>query len=266
MISEELREFAQVPDRYTWVSPDVERHLEDRYGVIQGNVWAGVFGIRVAPDEVEALVGEVRARIPDEKDVAWWIDPGARPPDLRDRLIALGLEVPETGHTLHALACAAEPPPARAGTEVARVSTFEEFEAAAEIMWDAFETPPAQREKQRAVLRQDFEGQLAAQVPVTFLARVEGRPAGVGRSVYSDRGVFLIAGSVAPWARGRGVYRALVRARWDDAVARGTPALVTEAMPDTSYPILKRIGFEDVCVIRRLKDPAQSSGSTHSAS
>jgi hypothetical protein len=46
-----------------------------------------------------------------------------------------------------------------------------------------------------------------------------------------------------------------VRARWDDAVARGTPALVTEAMPGTSYPILKRVGFVDVCTIRRLEDP-----------
>jgi predicted GNAT superfamily acetyltransferase len=90
---------------------------------------------------------------------------------------------------------------------------------------------------------------------MTFLARLSGRPCGVGRSVYSDRGVFLIAGCVAEWARGRGVYRSLVRARWNDAVARGTPALVTEAMPDTSYPTLKRVGFVDVCTIRRLEDP-----------
>lgn len=41
----------------------------------------------------------------------------------------------------------------------------------------------------------------------------------------------------------------------DDAVARGTPALVTEALADTSYPILKRLGFEEVGTIRRLDDP-----------
>jgi predicted GNAT superfamily acetyltransferase len=89
---------------------------------------------------------------------------------------------------------------------------------------------------------------------VTFVAFVDGQPAGVGRSVYSDRGVFIIAGGVREWARGRGVYKALVRARWDDAVARGTPALITEALPDTSYPILKRVGFVEVCTIRRLED------------
>jgi hypothetical protein len=45
-----------------------------------------------------------------------------------------------------------------------------------------------------------------------------------------------------------------VRARWDDAVARGTPALVTEANPDTSLPILLALGFQEVAPIRRLED------------
>jgi hypothetical protein len=233
---------------------DVERHVKERYGVIQGGVWAGVFGVRVDAGEVESLVAEVRARIPAGKDTAWWLDPGARPADLRERLIELRLVVPEAGHTLHAMACVEEPPAARAGIDVARVTAFADHEAAVEIMWDAFDTKREQRERQRLHLRAEFESQLAAGVPVTFLARVDGRPAGVGRSIYSDRGVFLIAGAVAPWARGRGIYRALVRARWDDAVARGTPALVTEALPDTSYPILRRIGFQDVCVIHRLLD------------
>jgi len=76
-------------------------------------------------------------------------------------------------------------------------------------------------------------------------------------AVPSACGVYLIAGAVATWARGRGLYRALVRARWDFAVARGTPVLVTQADPQTSYPILKRIGFEDVCAIRRLEDPGR---------
>jgi predicted GNAT superfamily acetyltransferase len=73
-------------------------------------------------------------------------------------------------------------------------------------------------------------------------------------AIASDRGVFLIAGSTATWARRRGLYRALVRARWDYAVERGTPALVTEALVDTSYPILQRLGFVEVCTIQRLQE------------
>jgi len=93
------------------------------------------------------------------------------------------------------------------------------------------------------------------EIPVSFLAMLDGRPAATGMVIPSERGVFLIAGATAAWARGRGLYRALVRARWDYAVARGTPALVTHADPATSYPILKRLGFTEVCTIRRLEDP-----------
>ena len=255
MLSRELREFAQTPDRYTWISRDVERFADDRVCVIQGTVWAGVAGVRVEADEVEALVAEVRARVPPEKALVWWLDPGTRPTDLYERLLALGLREPrDTGSLLHALACVDPPAPGPPDVRVDRVETFEDQVAATEVMWDAFATPQERREQQRPHLRAEFEAAQQDSVPVTFLARVDGRPAGVGRSIYSDRGVFLVAGSVAEWARGRGLYRALVRARWDDAVARGTPALVTEAMPDTSYPILKRLGFVDVCTVRRLED------------
>ena len=91
------------------------------------------------------------------------------------------------------------------------------------------------------------------------MATLEGKVAGSAGAIPSPRGVFLIGGSTARWARGRGVYRALVRARWDYAVARGTPALVTQAQPTTSYPILLHVGFEEVCTISRLEDRPPSS-------
>jgi hypothetical protein len=255
-VNESLRAFAQNPDRYTLLSGDVERFADKRVCVIQGTTWAGVSGVRVGPGEVEALVAEVRQRVPPEKALVWWLDPGTEPSDLHERLLGLGLREPlDRGSLLHALACVEEPPPGPANVEVTRVETFDDHLAATEVMWEAFATPAKRRESQGVHLRSEFEAARSAGVPVTFLARLSGRPAGMGRSVYSDRGVFLIAGCVAEWARGRGVYRALVRARWDDAVARGTPALVTEAKPDTSYPILKRVGFADVCTIRRLEDP-----------
>ena len=63
----------------------------------------------------------------------------------------------------------------------------------------------------------------------------------------------LFGGSTLPEARGRGAYRALVAARWEDAVARGTPALVTQASP-MSRPILRQLGFRELCEIRILLD------------
>ena len=56
-------------------------------------------------------------------------------------------------------------------------------------------------------------------------------------------GVALMGGAVLPEARGHGVYRALVHARWQYAAARGTPLLVVQAGA-MSAPVLDGLGFE----------------------
>jgi hypothetical protein len=94
----------------------------------------------------------------------------------------------------------------------------------------------------------------------TYLAYVDGRPVARGTAAFSEHGVTLFGGATLPEARGRGAYRALVAARWDDAVAAGKPALVTQAGA-MSRPILQRLGFREVCEIRILLDelgPSQS--------
>lgn len=229
------------------------RFADERVCVLEGSVWAAVSGIRVEADGLEALAVEVRAMVAPGKSVMWWLDPDAQ--HHHGRLLELGLREPrDRGALLHALACTTPPPLGPDDVEVVRVESFEQFLSATELSWDAFATPADKRERQREQLESEFDATVRAGVPTTFLALLDGRPAGTGRSVYADQGSFLIAGAVAPWARGRGVYRTLVRARWDDAVARRAPALVTEAMPDTSYPILRGLGFEEVCLIRRLED------------
>lgn len=255
MIGPELRAFAEAPDRYTQLGPDVERFMDARVCVAQGPTWAAVSDIHVAPEEVEALVEEVRALVPAEKRAVWWLGPSAEPTDLADRLQALGFGEPaDRVALLHALACATAPPPAPPGVEVRRVESLDEFVTARNIGWEAFAIPQERREHEAAHLETSYEASIHGGGPIGFLAYVDGEPVGVGRSVLSPRGVFLIGGAVLARARGRGAYRALVRARWDDAVERGTPAMITEAVPDTSYPILKRLRFVDVCDIRRFGD------------
>jgi len=85
------------------------------------------------------------------------------------------------------------------------------------------------------------------------VAVMDGRIVGAGTSTYLDRAVTLNGGSVAPDARGHGAYRALVRARWEDAVARGTPVLITQA-GRMSAPILERLGFEEIARMHILID------------
>ena len=60
------------------------------------------------------------------------------------------------------------------------------------------------------------------------------------------------------------IYRALVRARWDDAVRLGAGALVVNANVDTSYPILERLGFRAVGRIRLLADHSATLASAPS--
>ncbi len=254
-LTREVREYAEFPDRFAIVveGSSGSRFADGRVCIVQGPTWGSVTAVNVEPDEVGALVAEVRGLIAPEKNCAWWLGPSVRPANLADLLLDHGLTVAETP-LVKALALVDEPPPIPASVEVRQIATFEDFVAARDVQWEAFDVPEDRREAQRGHMRADFEESMELGIPVGFVATLDGRPASTGLAVPSERGAFLIAGSTAPWARGRGLYRALVRARWDYAVERGTPALVTQAVPDTSYPILKRIGFLDVCDIDRLED------------
>ena len=253
-----LREYAETPDRFTQLPEgvSVSRFDDGRVCVLQGTTWASVSGVKVGDDDVAALVEQVRELVPAGKPCAWWFGPSSRPSNLRERLLAQGLAFPKNGVDLvKTLVLTDEPPAIPSEIDVHRIETFEDFLAAREIQWEAFDVPPERRELQQAHLEEEFTEVMEHRFPVDFLALLEGRPAATATAIPSGRGMFLVAGSTVPWARGRGLYRALVRRRWDYAVEQGTPALVTQAVPGTSYPILKRLGFQDVCDTYRLEDP-----------
>jgi predicted acetyltransferase len=90
-----------------------------------------------------------------------------------------------------------------------------------------------------------------------YLALVDGRPVASGSMIACSFAGFLSGAATLPEARGRGAFRALVRARWEDAVRRGTPALVVGAGA-MSRPILERIGFRVVSETRVLIDRSAS--------
>jgi GNAT superfamily N-acetyltransferase len=69
--------------------------------------------------------------------------------------------------------------------------------------------------------------------------------------VAGPRGLYLAGGATLPEARGRGAYRALVRARWDFAVGQGTPAMTVGAQ-ESSRPILERCGFRRFATMYEL--------------
>jgi len=256
-LSYELREFAESPDRFVDVDPGsvVTRFDDGRVCIVQGPTFASICAPDVGEGEVAALLAQVRELVPLDKRPCWWIGPSARPTGIAAELEALGLAEPaDRVPRVNALAIAREPAGFAADIEARPVETYEEFAATAELRFDVFDVPEERREAERRHLPAFFEESQRVGIPAWFVAMLEGRVAGSAGAIPSPRGVFLIGGATATWARGRGVYRALIRARWDYAVERGTPALVTHAQAETSYPILVHVGFEDVCEIRRLED------------
>ncbi|MCA9495027.1 MAG: GNAT family N-acetyltransferase, partial [Myxococcales bacterium] len=83
-----------------------------------------------------------------------------------------------------------------------------------------------------------------------FVATVDGKPVGAAASVHKPRSAYLTGAVVLPEARGRGVYRALLHARAQAALAEGLPLLTTHARAHTSGPILARVGFDTVYTYR----------------
>jgi hypothetical protein len=255
-IPQPIRELAEIPDRYTRLTPGhVDRVETDRFVVVRGSWWASVEGVRALPDEVEDVLREVRA-VTTGRTAMWRLGPSATPVDIEAQLRELGLRTPANGvEELAALATVA--PPDAPGAEVRRVETLDDYRTSVELRWDAFGKSDEDRAAEQASLAETFEALQGSGAVVDFLAYADGRPAATAASVATERGLLLVGGATAPWARGRGLYRALVRARWVEAVRMGTPALVVQANPFTSAPILARLGFVEVCRLRQLEDSAR---------
>ncbi len=88
-----------------------------------------------------------------------------------------------------------------------------------------------------------------------YIAYQGDEPAAIGRLYVHPQSHFagLYGGGTLPAFRGRGLYRATVHARIDDAVRFGARYLMVDAR-DTSRPILERLGFVSIgqtwpCVI-----------------
>ncbi|HZT91839.1 MAG TPA: GNAT family N-acetyltransferase [Gaiellaceae bacterium] len=250
--SEELREFAEDPAAWGEIDPrtGLERVLTDRYCLLLGDGFTQVSRLRLDPDDVAAALHEVREQVASlaRKRVTWNVGSSATPSDLVDRLVAHGLVAKDH---LGALVATADPPAAPAGVEARRVRDAEEFALAESIGARVFHGGEPQQNVEERYARE-----LGDRGARTYLAFVDGVPVGAARMFVQpgDPAAVLVSGGVLEHARGRGAYRALVRARWDDAVAAGFEALTVQAGP-MSRPILERVGFRCVAEIEVLLDP-----------
>jgi Acetyltransferase (GNAT) domain len=260
--SSALRAFAEDPPAWGEIDPrsGLERVLTDRYCILFGQSPGTtlVSRLRLDPDEVPEAIHEVRAEVSrhGHHTAEWRVGPSSTPHDLVDRLAAHGfVPADRPGHEPHLTSMVLEAePPAVEGVDARRVADLDEFMLANAISAAAF----GERDDEIDVRWEErFASERAGDTPRVYLAFVDGRAVGAARALFDDTcpAVMLISGGVVPEARGRGAYRALVRARWNDAVAAGVPALVVHAGA-MSRPILERLGFAAVAEQEILLDPA----------
>jgi hypothetical protein len=236
-----LRELAEYPNSFAPLGPDDERIETNRYTLCMGNRarWNTVQRQQFDADELDDVLEEVRAHLRSRggKRTQWEIGSHARPENLVELLRERGLE-PDREPYATAMVLRSEPESPPPDVVARPVETYEEYRTASEVQHLAFEMPEPFDDMG---LRERWE----RSPNTTFSAWADGRLVGAGTGAPTPHGVILYGGATHPDARGRGAYRALVHARWLDAVARGTPILVTQA-GHMSQPILARLGFEAV--------------------
>jgi GNAT superfamily N-acetyltransferase len=182
-----------------------------------GKGWSAVLW-RPDDGEVEPLVARMR-EVEGHVEWKYYSHDG---PELRERLLAAGLE-PEDEETVVVAETASIPPPPT------DVELREEPEVFCELA-------------ERVFGRGHGSGLPAHAVAV--VAYVDGQPVSGGR-VDLEPGVEfagLFGGVTVPEFRGRGLYRATVARRAELAREAGYRWLYVDALP-TSRPILERLGF-----------------------
>jgi GNAT superfamily N-acetyltransferase len=207
--------------------------------------------------DVDAAVGWARDACV-RRDVArceWWVGWNATPRDLTEQLAAFGFVPDDEEATLTGMSIDHEPP-AAPHVAVRRIETIEEQLRVLEVDWEVWNLREAERASRRGYEHERFDPNGTVH---HFGAYEDDLPIGFGRAIDMDAGVALMGGAVLPQARGRGVYRALVHARWRHAVARGTPLLVVQA-GHMSAPVLTGLGFRSHGALRLYTDPGVASG------
>lgn len=250
-IPADVRELALCPMRVVPPAPGMEQiDIGGAIATVSPSQLAPLVHIDSSSFDVPAAVHAARAiaRERGKERVIWYLTPG-------DDWVGAELErlgVPHRdapGFEASADALALVDPPTGevpADVEVAVVQTWQQYRDSFAVVVAAFDLPVPDEEAVRARWARYVENMAYWQ---GVCASIDGEIVGMGSAGFSPVGLSLQAGSVLPAARGRGVYRALVHARWQLAVDRGTPALVIQA-GRMSRPICERMGFRYVGTVR----------------
>ena len=167
----------------------------------------------------------------------WRVHDHDKPPELSRHLAEEGFMPNETGTVMMFDLTSPLGAAIGDGVEVRPVRTVDELDGFVSAADRAFGEEESWR-------RQAYTARLSDPDLGLYVAYVAGEPAASARLEMSPAWSFglLQGGGVAPEHRRRGLYRALVAARAEQARARGLKYLVTDAR-ETSRPILQNLGF-----------------------
>lgn len=240
-------ELAENPNTYTPIGPNTERIVTDRFVLWIGrvNTWNVAQRFSFPVEELDEVIEEVRSLLRERgrTTCAWEIGSHATPANLPELLLARGFADDQPEPLAIGMALTEEPAAAPEDVVVKQVETQDEYAASERIAMVAFNEDPSQEIPE---YKPDPHNRI-------YIAIVDGEIVARASASFSEHAVTLFGGATLPEARGRGAYRALVAARWRDAVERGTPLAVTQA-GEMSRPILTRLGFREVGTVRALGD------------
>lgn len=227
-----LLEIAEAPGAYVLPRHPAVVHRDGWLFMPMTPDFGAVQRVRLRPEGLEAARTEIRHLAAEKglQEIGWFRSPLTEPQDIGERL---GLELRET----LAVLARTSPPKVEATHDVREVRTLDDYVTAQTIDATVHGWPTADRESHAE------HWPAAAERFVMWVAYDEGRPVGMARCAVAGRAFVMVGGAVLPDARGRGIYRSLVAARWAAARERGLDALVTTAN-DQSGPILARLAFE----------------------
>ena len=204
--------------------------------------FANALRLRLHDDEVAEVIETARrwfgAR--GRASFSWFVSDETTPRDLGDGLVRAGAVVEDT---LTAMVLEHEPEPGPRDVIVRPVRTLAEFDAYQELFIAGYGFSPDVAATMRAGAEAAWRHWQSEPGRVLYVASIDGLPVAEGGIAATTAGPLVLSGgSTRPEARGRGAYRALVRARWDEAVLSGHPQLVAQASA-MSRPVLQRAGF-----------------------
>jgi predicted N-acetyltransferase YhbS len=239
-------------DPREWLAPDESERFSLRGGR-GGSGKAhpssnGVGGVRWTAEEADRKIAETIAYHRDRNiGFQWWVSPYDTPTDLRARLERQGLLLAGDAATMARLGLDhLDDIPRNAQVAIEQLDGYEDeaIDAVGKIMMACFNWPQELIDERRPSTVERLRDPKIREREISYLARLNGEPAGFGRLQLRAGIAYLGGAATLPEFRGQHIYSTLVRLRLEEARARGYHLAVINAEP-LSRPIVARCGFKE---------------------